>query len=142
MSPKPFTDEQIAEIQRVANDAAYAAQSRFMHKEQISEEIPLDGEALIWDEDRAKFVPSTPTVAGTADHDHDGSPTQQLEAINTHENAGIQQHHAPVVSISQLLLKNHALLAQIGEDDHHDKLHDHDATGYISFGGQSLTTEP
>ena len=57
---KLFTDEQIAEVQRVADDAAYAAQSRFMHKEQISEQIPEDGQALVWDKDRAKFVPSTP----------------------------------------------------------------------------------
>ena len=138
MPEKPFTDEQIAEIQRAADDAAYAAQSRFMHKEQISEEVPLDGEALIWDEDRGKFVPSVPTVVGVEDHNHDGSPIQKLEEANTHEARTADAHHAETHSHGATV--THTNITGVTANQHHNQLHDHDATGYISFGGQSLTT--
>ncbi len=95
-----FSDEQIAEIQRIADGAAYAAQSRFMHKEQISDEVPEDGEALIWDEDRGKFVPSVPTTAGVEDHDHDGSPIQKLLQANTHESPTTDVHHSETHVVS------------------------------------------
>ena len=137
-----FTDEQLAEIQRIADDAAYAKQSRFLHKEQISEEIPEDGEALLWDSDRGKFVPRTPTIIGIADHDHDGSPIQKLIEENTHEQPTPNRHHSETHSHGESSV-SHGNLTGVTEDQHHNKLHDHDATGYISFGDlQSHSFEP
>lgn len=65
-----FTDEQREEIRRLAEDIALSKTPRQFRKEKVSDEIPLDGEALRWDADRGKWVPggavTPPTIISTA----------------------------------------------------------------------------
>ena len=67
---------------------------------------------------------------------------QAVSSAGAHENPDPDIHHTQTHNHADSSV-DHSNLAGVTEDDHHNKLHDHDATGYISFGDlQSHSFEP
>ncbi len=54
-----FTEEQREEIRRLAEEIAQAKIPRQLRRERVSGEIPVGGDALIWDADRGRWSPLT-----------------------------------------------------------------------------------
>ena len=65
-----------------------------------------------------------------------------VSSTNAHENPDPDIHHSRIHGHADSSV-DHSNLTGVTEDQHHNKLHDHDATGYISFGDlQSHSFEP
>ena len=159
-----FTPEQLEEIRDIANEIAQSKMPRYFRKERVSDESPSAGQAPVWDEKRGKWVPSTIT-GGASPTDATYLTTLSNPTLTNETVVGLtpggelggewgapsvdvthsgSPHHPPGHSHStEEVVVDHDDLSSVTEDQHHLKLHDHDATGYISFGDlQSQSFEP